>query len=522
MSDVPLYHRTELPPGFAGEAKPPYALADTSGQQRFGQTLFHFSGATFDKIVRTRAANEHAEFAGFAKTEIESVRTYVAGNPNLPFEEYEKRIGEAAKNIRTASGQATTGIGRDANTRWMDLYLPSATQTMITDAEAELSKQEFQRAEVQRKVYIAEGNLEGLLSHSQNMIDAGTYDAEYEKARLKLEQGIFEEQAVFALANKGEYEAAEEAIKQAEHLSPQDRDRLYGEIHSASTRVRIEANRQQVLIEDQTRKTATDLLVDDKLSIQWLRQNQGRMAEDDYERFNKYLLQRKVVERKEIETREILAARWGLISDITDDIDDIRMGKGDPIAIKMKIDELATLGRQGVSDAEQYRAKLSQALQDQETTDSPLKRPVVKSGFETLARLRNQYYFAPPEETTTDKDGNLVLNDKAILENELKSLAIRNDFENFIRQKPDASDDEIEKKILDMVRPYRKERALGFFSRAFRFRKKRWLFGLIKSEVEREFPYRGMEPEAIEPVEAVESRRPGESIREYLKRTGSE
>lgn len=495
IGDVPLYHRRELPPGRVGIAKPPYELAGRSGQIAFAETLTKFSGALFDKIVESRAANEQADFQGFADTEIERVRTYVAANPNLPFAEYEKAIKGAVANIKKAGRKTTTGIAKDANARWMASNLNLVSQRMLTDAEAELSNQEFIRAETQRKAYIADFDPEGLVNHSEKMVAAGTYDAETEDARLEIEVAAIttnlEEQSVYRFINMGAYEAAEEMINQAEYLSPEQKNRLTDEVYSTRNRERIQANREQVLIEDEARKQATDLMVDEELSFEWLRHNRDKMAEDDYERFNKYLLQRRFEVREEKELEQWLSERWRLISDVTDGIDDLRMGKGDPIEIKMKIDELAKLGRQGVADAEQYRGKLSEALKTR--PGDLLTRPVVKSGFETLSRLRNQFFFAPPEESSLDKEGNLILSDKGILENELKSLALRNDFENFVRSKPDVTDADIEMKIAELVRPYRKERSLGFWSRTFRFRKKRWLFGLIESEIEREFPYRGME-----------------------------
>jgi hypothetical protein len=147
MSDVPLYHRTELPPERAGLAKPPYELADTSGQQQFGQTVAHFSGKLFSDVVTRRANREHAEFVGFAKAEMERVRTYVAANPGLAFEEYENQINQAMENIAVASEQATTGIGADANAQWAATNLPVAQQRMLTDATEELYEHERKRAE---------------------------------------------------------------------------------------------------------------------------------------------------------------------------------------------------------------------------------------------------------------------------------------------------------------------------------------------------------------------------------------
>lgn len=119
LIDVPLYHRGQLPPGRAGQAKPPYQLADRSGEIAFAQTLQKFSGAIFDKLVSQRAANELAEFQGSVDTALAEWDTYVAANPGASYDDLQKVRDKMMKTMRTAGQQkGLTGIAKQNIKNW--------------------------------------------------------------------------------------------------------------------------------------------------------------------------------------------------------------------------------------------------------------------------------------------------------------------------------------------------------------------------------------------------------------------
>jgi hypothetical protein len=119
MSDVPLKHRTGLPPERAGLAKPPYELADTSGQQQFGRTMAHFSGVIFDKLVGQKAANEQAEFYGFVNTALAEWEGYVKNNPGASFEDLQKQRAKMMEGIKAAGqNKGLTGIAKRNIDNW--------------------------------------------------------------------------------------------------------------------------------------------------------------------------------------------------------------------------------------------------------------------------------------------------------------------------------------------------------------------------------------------------------------------
>jgi hypothetical protein len=75
----------------------------------------------------------------------------------------------------------------------MDANLNAINQRMLTDAEAELSRQEWNRAEVNRDLLIAQGNAEALTKHYETHIANGTYDAETANAQFQLDLGRIEQ-----------------------------------------------------------------------------------------------------------------------------------------------------------------------------------------------------------------------------------------------------------------------------------------------------------------------------------------
>ena len=187
MADVQLFQRSGLPPAQVGQAKPPYQLADQSGQKQFGQTLAKFSGDIFDSLVKTRAANEEAEFQGGVNTSIESFKTYVAANPNASFDDLQKERDRVMAEIKTASGKATTGIGRGNNARWVSENEGLISQRLQTSMEAVASEQELTRSEIQIEGFINNLDEKGLTDHYAKTVESGLYLSEVADARLKNE-----------------------------------------------------------------------------------------------------------------------------------------------------------------------------------------------------------------------------------------------------------------------------------------------------------------------------------------------
>ena len=159
MTQIPLYQQTQLPPSKVGAAKAPYSLADRSGQQQLAQTIAGVGEKIWDNIIKSQATNEVAEARGQTESFIESFNTYVASNPNASPEDLQKERQRITSQIQGLQGTLKTGLGKRDFGNFLAMNEGIINQRMLTTAAATKAKQEFTKAESQRNVFIAQGDV---------------------------------------------------------------------------------------------------------------------------------------------------------------------------------------------------------------------------------------------------------------------------------------------------------------------------------------------------------------------------
>lgn len=174
MGDIPIYERTQLPPGRIGAALPPYELAgrptDRSGQINLGQTIAGFSGDIFQKLLETRANNEHAEFLGLINTAKEEFSNYVQTHPGASIEDLQKAQTQMFTDIDKAGQDSQTQIAKQNNKNFMLLNRGTIKEQTDGVVAEIVSKQELKRTELAIDIAVARGGKEGRVTMS-DLID---------------------------------------------------------------------------------------------------------------------------------------------------------------------------------------------------------------------------------------------------------------------------------------------------------------------------------------------------------------
>ena len=454
MADVQLYNRSGLPPAQAGQAKPPYQLADQSGQKQFGQTLAKFSGDVFDSLVKTRAANEEAEFQGGVNTSIESFKTYVAANPNASFDDLQKERDRVMAEIKTASGKATTGIGRENNARWASENEGLISQRLQTSMEAVASEQELARSEVLIEGYINNLDEKGLTDHYAKTVESGLYLSEVADARLKndLEVMRVAKQAM-AVENVETQAKAAPDLESALDIIDQS-DLLNKDKRSMETSLESYFRRREELDEEklevaqaQKEAEAWNLWQEGELTTTWVKSafNAGELSESARDAYIKRL-----------EAANITTNR-SVLWDVKENRLNVKMGNMSPDKAKEFL--LKNNTKLDDTDYGSELEKLNASIAD--ISEGKTVKSSVKRGYEALGRLR------------TDTKSLMKLAGDYSLESqqqiEMDFLDVENDFEQWVEENPEASDDEVTKKINSLTIPIKEEATGGIIKRAFNF-----------------------------------------------------
>jgi len=166
---LPLYQRTQLPPDRAGIAKPPYELADRSGQIQFGQTVAGVAEDITDSIIKAKAANEVHEFYGTKDISLTQWDNYVEQNPNASMEDVEAERQKILSQISLAGQKAKTGIAKRDINNWLLANKTVLEEMTKGTQQAIQSNQERTKFEAYEKLYIAEGKDKELIDLYQRM-----------------------------------------------------------------------------------------------------------------------------------------------------------------------------------------------------------------------------------------------------------------------------------------------------------------------------------------------------------------
>ena len=153
MTDIAVrpLQRTELPPSRVGKVKPPFSLADRSGEIGLALATAKFAGDRFNDVVAAKAANEHAEFQGIAAAEMEAFDTFVVSKPGASFEELEAERNKMVARIETAGKKATTKSAQQSNKNWMLRNKSNIFNQTQTSMEAIRTRQALDIFNVHRK-----------------------------------------------------------------------------------------------------------------------------------------------------------------------------------------------------------------------------------------------------------------------------------------------------------------------------------------------------------------------------------
>lgn len=267
-------------------------------------------------------------------------------------------------------------------------------------------------------------------------------------------------------------------------LNPVEKQQLKRQAQSKLNTTRIAADRQQTELQKNMRKEATDLMVADELTYRWLQANKEEIADDDYERFSKYLMGLKITEEKKIAEVQRVKKQGDLISEISDMLDMLQIeDRGDPVEIKKKLDELRALGPEAKEDYEQYRGKLSSILTTREDLKSPLNTPIAKRGMAVLNDMQKLELDSKEDEYADDPDQEIRHRNKWFRK--------KNAYDRWLL-KEERSEDEIEKYIEKVTYRPREEIVLGRFSKFWRYKKRHFwgrewnwrTFGILLPEEE--------------------------------------
>ncbi len=479
MTDIPLAQRTQLPPGTTGQVKPSFSLADRSGEIGLAQTVQQIAGNTLDKFIKTRAANETAEFHGLVNTEIESFRTFVAENPNAPFEDYQKQIDKVILNIGTAGQKATTRPGRSENALFLKTNLGVIKQRMLTTVGSTVSKQELARYRVSRENFINNFQKDELESLNILMVESGLLDAETTELQQEQDFGVIDA-AQQKVAIKGVSNVAFEVYQQGIQA---------GMTTVEATEAGLNVIRSSELIPgDEKQETEQDLIASIGYRQALDKQEFDRVAEEQNEAIDKAIeesgdVKAAIDNATNLNTKQKNSweSTWKKHNQaiLDDDIDNSPVNQHDPLVFnellfianneplsdKVSPENLfdkTKLGRAkdgvpgGITTAQ--RTQISKARDDAKKTpagEKVLNRPSVKRAQSSIGRIRG---FGQANLDPAEKE--LIETDIGRIQNDLDAYALTLD--------PDdpTFDQKIETKKNILLRPVVEEVTLNLFERA--------------------------------------------------------
>lgn len=470
---IPLFERTEVGPTRAGTVKPGLNLARGAGISEIGAATAKFAGAIFEDLVATRAANEEATHQGVVRSEMKGFDVFVAANPAASFEELEKERDKMFARIDVAGNKATTRKAQQNIKNFMARNKEFMFKTTQESMEAIRSKQELLASEAHVKNFMNNFQREELREHYEDMLEA--------------EISIYRRDVIFGPVGKdgvrvgGLYEEQVAIIDEAEKkvavgnavgigfdvwqttVTPEDPDGNLNLAFDAIDALAVpEGDKQEIESELKTRvanrraETKLEAEQADTKSVEtinsWI--NKGELDGID-KRINQLPLS-ETRKREEIKkaNAHIAAINKGNPSpyEQTDPetyfdlrrkiaIDPLSVTEGDIAAVVGK-------GLNGGISTPDYERLLGMI-----SPDSPLDRPAAKRAQAAIGRLRNLI-------------GRIEVPDlDEAIEIEQQVLGVSTDLDDFILQNPDATDEEIDKKALNLFRGPAEAITLNIFER---------------------------------------------------------
>ncbi len=311
--DIKLPERSATGSTRGSRAKPSFEQITGGGFQTVGDVAIKFFGPLFSNLVKSRSVNEVAQFKSNVNTTLKEWDSYIETHPGEDFGELEKKRNQMMTAIKGASAGATTKSARDA----IDLWYTEEEELLAAKSQATLerigTKQERVSYELQRKGFVNSFDREGLTKLTGKMVDAGLLNKEVAAFQMKNDLAIIDkaekkvqleqltrgvEQQAFAIAAEQGYPAAEAWLRKPETTeslidSGVDRKDIRSLLNDIEERTATEINKlreveQKATVElnTETRKTASELLRDNKLTVEWVTENRDNMTGSDFERYN--------------------------------------------------------------------------------------------------------------------------------------------------------------------------------------------------------------------------------------------
>jgi len=182
MSEVKLYQRTATggfhplpkPQGVPALPKPPYQLADRSGERRFAGTLAGIGENLFDKIIRAQEENEYHSFIGASHEREQQFYNLINQKPDMPLNEMLTERDRMIKDIRLYHSKLKLPRSRQSGANWIASNLGTLKERAEGEIGAVSARYANQTFETYRKYYIANKMPDELANLIEGAVRAGT------------------------------------------------------------------------------------------------------------------------------------------------------------------------------------------------------------------------------------------------------------------------------------------------------------------------------------------------------------
>ncbi|MDD5328042.1 MAG: hypothetical protein PHY02_09575 [Phycisphaerae bacterium] len=455
MGEMELYQRNQLPAA-GGGGKPPYRLAgqptDRSGQIRFGQTLAGFSGNIFEKLIETRANNEHHEFLGKVSTAQAEFEGFVRANPGAPLEDIQKAKQKMLTDIDTAGQSSQTNIAKEANKNFLLLNREKIEKQADGEVGAIVMRHEEDKFNIQRQIYLKTGNKAALANLYKRHTESGFLDKEtaeiaykadtiYINTELEKAQKKQDENTALSLASSI---GGKEGLKWLldEKNTPQlDTDQKKSVISSYNFFEKQKQKSQTLNIEKMQDDIAARLNEPDAVK---LLADIDSLPDDPARGVNSKNWYKEVVLNRD---------KYQTDLDVKMDLQ-FKIDMNEPIT---KNDIREKLGRGlSVADEQWLEKRLTDSQGDKRYSQT------VKFALENLKKLKTTGEFISGQLGVTVKPEDQTITES--LQNQKIFSAIYDEFIQWVDEHPDAKTGEITAKYQSLVEPTQNQAALGWWT----------------------------------------------------------
>ncbi len=132
--------RTQLPPGQTGQVKPPFSLADRSGEQAAFRAVTSVAGGILNKTIQAQENEQVSTFEGSYDSEVVKFSGLIRANPGASEQQVQKWMQEANANIGRAGAIPTNRNARRRVRNTIRQNLPAFQERMQANWSAIESK----------------------------------------------------------------------------------------------------------------------------------------------------------------------------------------------------------------------------------------------------------------------------------------------------------------------------------------------------------------------------------------------